>query len=68
MQRLQDPSGTRASAVFHEPPRDLPLDRTAEVMVCGGGPAGIAAALAAACRCPYPAAGGKAASAVDVAC
>lgn len=48
MQRLQDPSGTRASAVFHEPPRDLPLDRTAEVMVCGGGPAGIAAALAAA--------------------
>jgi len=41
------PTGS-AVAAFHEPARALPLDRTAEVIVCGGGPAGIAAALAAA--------------------
>ena len=33
---------------FREPARDLPLSADADVVVCGGGPAGVAAALAAA--------------------
>ncbi len=33
---------------FHEPARDLPLYEDADVIVCGGGPAGFAAAVAAA--------------------
>ena len=33
---------------FHEPARDLPLRADADVIVCGGGPAGVAAAIAAA--------------------
>lgn len=33
---------------FTEPARDLPVDGTADVIVCGGGPAGVAAALTAA--------------------
>lgn len=35
-------------AVFHEPVRNLPLNADADVIVCGGGPAGTAAALTAA--------------------
>ena len=33
---------------FREPARDLPLDGTADVIVCGAGPAGVAAAITAA--------------------
>lgn len=33
---------------FHEPARDLPLVEDADVIVCGAGPAGIAAAITAA--------------------
>ena len=33
---------------FDEPSRRLPLDNDADVIVCGAGPAGIAAALASA--------------------
>ena len=33
---------------FLEPPRELPLRDDADVIVCGGGPAGAAAAIAAA--------------------
>lgn len=36
------------SATFHEAARDLPLVEKTDVVVCGGGPAGIAAALASA--------------------
>jgi len=36
------------SATFLEPARELPLRDDADVIVCGGGPAGVAAALAAA--------------------
>ena len=36
--------------MFREPARDVPVRDDADVIVCGGGPAGIAAALAAA-RC-----------------
>lgn len=35
-------------ARFHEPGRDLPLSEEADVIVCGAGPAGVAAAIAAA--------------------
>ena len=35
-------------AMFHEPGRDLPLLEEADVIVCGAGPAGVAAAIAAA--------------------
>ncbi|AHF90572.1 glucose-inhibited division protein A [Opitutaceae bacterium TAV5] len=44
-------SGSAASPFpVHEPARDLPVEaeRLADVIVCGGGPAGVAAALAAA--------------------
>ena len=34
--------------VFHESARNVPVVRSADVIVCGGGPAGFAAALAAA--------------------
>ena len=33
---------------FREPARELPLDESADVVVCGGGPAGLAAAVTAA--------------------
>ncbi|WP_197994852.1 FAD-dependent oxidoreductase [Gimesia panareensis] len=33
---------------FHEPARDVPLVRDADVIVCGAGPAGVSAAIAAA--------------------
>ena len=36
------------SETFHEPARDLPVCATADVVVCGGGPAGVAAAISAA--------------------
>lgn len=39
-----------ASGMFREPARDLPVRDGADAIVCGGGPAGVAAALAAA-RC-----------------
>jgi hypothetical protein len=38
----------RSEPTFPEPAHDLPLDGAADVIVCGGGPAGVAAALAAA--------------------
>ena len=34
--------------LYHEPARDVPIRWSAEVVVCGGGPAGTAAAIAAA--------------------
>ncbi|MCC9607709.1 FAD-dependent oxidoreductase [Blastopirellula sp. JC732] len=42
-----DASAVRAGQ-FHEPARDLPLVRDADVIVCGAGPAGVSAAIAAA--------------------
>lgn len=33
---------------FHEPARDIPIARDVDVLVVGGGPAGLAAAIAAA--------------------
>lgn len=36
------------SSVFNEPAREVPVVRETDVIVCGGGPAGIGAALAAA--------------------
>lgn len=33
---------------FHEPAQDLPLVRDADIIVCGAGPAGVSAAIAAA--------------------
>ena len=39
---------TKRASGFHEPARDLPLREDADVIVCGGGPAGIAAAITAA--------------------
>lgn len=33
---------------FNEPARDIPLEEDADVIVCGGGPAGVAAAITAA--------------------
>lgn len=40
---LKTPSG-----MFTEPQRDIPINTDADVIVCGGGPAGIAAAITAA--------------------
>ena len=36
------------SKTYHEPAREIPVSREAEVVVVGGGPAGLAAAIAAA--------------------
>jgi len=33
---------------YHEPPRSIPVSRTTDVLVIGGGPAGLAAAIASA--------------------
>ena len=46
-----EPKAERAGAVgeqVREPARDLPVAERGEVVVCGGGPAGVAAALSAA--------------------
>lgn len=43
-------AGTPPGPTFPEPARDIPLRDDADVIVCGGGPAGIAAAVTAA-RC-----------------
>lgn len=43
-------SATTGTTRFPEPARDIPLRDDADVIVCGGGPAGIAAAVTAA-RC-----------------
>lgn len=40
--------GSGTPGVFTEPVRNLPLHDDADVIVCGGGPAGVAAAVAAA--------------------
>ena len=37
-----------AASGFHEPARDIPLAEDADVIVCGAGPAGVAAAITAA--------------------
>ena len=37
-----------SSKTYHEPARDVPVVEHADVVVCGGGPAGVAAAMAAA--------------------
>lgn len=37
-----------STSKFHEPAQDLPLVHDADVIVCGGGPAGVAAAISAA--------------------
>ena len=37
-----------AGAAVREPARDIPVAESADVVVCGGGPAGVAAALCAA--------------------
>ncbi len=37
-----------SSGLFNEPPRDLKLNNDADVIVCGAGPAGVSAAIAAA--------------------
>ena len=39
---------TCAGGVFAEPPREIPVDGWADVIVVGGGPAGVSAAVAAA--------------------
>ncbi len=44
----QSPASAPSGAVFREPARDVPLVDDADVIVCGGGPAGVAAALASA--------------------
>lgn len=38
----------RVSGIFNEPPKDLKLVEDADVIVCGAGPAGVSAAIAAA--------------------
>ncbi len=45
--RSEDAKPARAD-IFSEPGRDLPLVSDADVIVCGAGPAGVAAAIAAA--------------------
>jgi len=42
------PAAVAAANRFREPARELPLRDDADVIVCGGGPAGVAAALTAA--------------------
>ena len=42
------PAENAASGLFREPPRDVPLRDDADVIVCGAGPAGVAAAITAA--------------------
>ena len=37
-----------ADGLFHEPGRDMPVDTDSDVIVCGAGPAGVTAAIAAA--------------------
>lgn len=41
-------SSTLADKIFAEPARDIPVAEETDVIVCGGGPAGFAAAIAAA--------------------
>lgn len=41
-------AGKASAGKFHEPEREIPVHEDADVIVCGGGPAGIAAALSAA--------------------
>ncbi|HWL08757.1 MAG TPA: FAD-dependent oxidoreductase [Planctomicrobium sp.] len=43
----QDIAASKAD-VFHEAARDVPLNKDADVIVCGAGPAGVTAAIAAA--------------------
>ncbi len=47
-QSSAESSGHAAAQTCHEAARDIPVVEHADVIVCGGGPAGIAAALAAA--------------------
>lgn len=41
-------SAEREDGTYREPARDVPIVEQADVVVCGGGPAGVAAAIAAA--------------------
>ncbi len=45
---LRPSRGAPGAGCFHEPSHDLPLHNDADVIVCGAGPAGVAAAIAAA--------------------
>ncbi|HEY2572894.1 MAG TPA: FAD-dependent oxidoreductase [Verrucomicrobiaceae bacterium] len=42
------PTAATRDGIFHEPARDLPQVNDADVIVCGAGPAGVSAAIAAA--------------------
>jgi hypothetical protein len=45
---LQAKEGTQAEGLFTEPAHEIPLANDADVIVCGAGPAGVAAAITAA--------------------
>lgn len=46
--RVAAPDDSEPASVYREPARDVPIVEHCDVLVCGGGPAGVAAALAAA--------------------
>ncbi len=43
----EGPSNAAGSRVYREPARDVPIEEPADVVVCGAGPAGVSAAIAA---------------------
>ncbi|EIP98170.1 flavoprotein involved in thiazole biosynthesis [Opitutaceae bacterium TAV1] len=45
---LQNLNHAMTRSTIHEPARDIPVARETDILVCGGGPAGIAAAFTAA--------------------
>jgi hypothetical protein len=46
--RAAEPTGEPSADVYREPAREIPIVEQADVVVCGAGPAGVAAAIAAA--------------------